>query len=122
MEPHRRHRIRGPHHIALFRKLCVEERRWLSANELKDGISATNLLPGPASTQLAISVPGGWRTLGALLGGLCFIVPGLVSILGLSALFLVADPPLRVLGAAAGAGEAVPAVALNAAMGLMPAS
>jgi chromate transporter len=112
-----------PAHIALFRKLCVEERRWLSAYEFEDGISATNLLPGPASTQLAIFCA--WRLrgrLGALLGGLCFIVPGLVIILGLSALFLVADPPLWVLGAAAGAGAAVPAVALNAAMGLMAAS
>lgn len=73
-----------PAHIALFRKLCVEERRWLSAHEFEDGISATNLLPGPASTQLAIFCA--WRLrgrLGALLGGLCFIVPGLVIILGL---------------------------------------
>ena len=84
---------------------------------------ATNLLPGPASTQLAILCA--WRLrgrLGALIGGMCFILPGLVIILALSALFLAAHPPLWVHGAAAGAGAAVPAVALNAALGLLPAS
>jgi chromate transporter len=112
-----------PTHIALLRKLCVEERSWLSAHDFEDGIAATNLLPGPASTQLAILCA--WRLrgrLGALLGGICFIVPGLVIILALSVVFLAAHPPLWIQGAAAGAGAAVPAVALNAAIGLMPAS
>jgi chromate transporter len=112
-----------PAHIALFRKLCVDERGWLSAHEFEDGIAATNLLPGPASTQLAIYCA--WRLrgrLGAVVGGICFILPGLIIILALSALFLSAHPPLWVLGAAAGAGAAVPAVALNVALGLLPAS
>jgi chromate transporter len=52
----------------------------------------------------------------------CFIVPGLVLILALAALFLASHPPREVQGAAAGAGAAVAAVALNAALGLMPAS
>lgn len=42
-----------PAHISLLRKLCVERRRWLSADEFEDGVATTNLLPGPASTQLA---------------------------------------------------------------------
>jgi chromate transporter len=112
-----------PTHIALLRKLCVEERGWLSAHEFEDGVSATNLLPGPASTQLAIFCA--WRLrgrMGALIGGFCFIVPGLIIILALSAVFLEANPPLWIQGAAAGAGAAVPAVALNAALGLMPPS
>jgi chromate transporter len=112
-----------PAHIALLRRLCVEDRGWLSAHEFEDAISSTNLLPGPASTQLAIFCA--WRLrgrLGALVGGLCFIVPGLVIILALSALFLAAHPPLWVVGAAAGAGAAVPAVALHAATVLIPAS
>jgi chromate transporter len=112
-----------PTHIILFRKLCVEERAWLTTHEFEDGIAATNLLPGPASTQLAIYCA--WRLRGrpgALVGGICFILPGLVMILALSALFLSAHPPLWVLGAAAGAGAAVPAVALHAALGLLPAS
>jgi chromate transporter len=59
---------------------------------------------------------------GGVLGGVCFIVPGLVLILALSALFLARRPPDWVIGAAAGAGAAVPAVALHAASGLAPAS
>jgi chromate transporter len=50
------------------------------------------------------------------------MVPGLVLILALSAVFLAGHPPDWVLGAASGAGAAVPAVALNAASGLVPAS
>src|SRR6202034_2059766 len=112
-----------PAHIALLRTLCVDDRAWLSAQEFEDGVSATSLLPGPASTQLAIFCA--WRLrgcLGALLGGMCFIIPGLTIILALSVVFLAAHPPLWVLGAAAGAGAAVPAVALNAALLLLPAS
>ena len=112
-----------PAHIALLRKLCVERHAWLSAGEFEDGIAAVNLLPGPASTQLAIYCA--WRlrgTRGALLGGACFIVPGLLVILALAALFLAAHTPLLVRGAAAGAGAAVAAVALQAALALLPAS
>lgn len=112
-----------PAHIALLRTLCVDQREWLSAQEFEDGVAATNLLPGPASTQLAIFCA--WRLrgpAGALVGGACFIVPGLVLILALSALFLASHPPRWIDGAAAGAGAAVPAVALGAAIGLAPAS
>jgi chromate transporter len=112
-----------PTHISLLRGLCVEERQWLPAADFEDGIAAVNLLPGPASTQLAIFCA--WRlrrTVGAVLGGICFIAPGLIIILALSTLFLATNPPLWVDGAAAGAGAAVPAVALQAAIGLMPAS
>ena len=112
-----------PTHIALLRRMCVEERKWIEAKEFEDAIATTNLLPGPASTQLAIYCA--WRlrgAVGAILGGLCFIVPGLVLILALSAVFLARHPPEWILGAAAGAGAAVPAVALNATWGLVPAS
>jgi chromate transporter len=83
-----------PTHIALLRRLCVENNSWLSETEFEDGIAATSLLPGPASTQLAIFCA--WRLagpLGAILGGVCFIVPGLVIIMALSVLFLAHSPP-----------------------------
>ena len=112
-----------PAHIALLRKLCVDDRAWLSAHEFEDGIAVTNLLPGPASTQLAMFCA--WRLrrrAGAVVGGLCFIAPGLVIILGLASLFLASNPPAWVLGAAGGLGAVVPAVAVNAAVGLVPGS
>ena len=112
-----------PAHIALLRRLCVERYSWIDATEFEDGIAATNLLPGPASTQLAIYCA--WRLrgpVGAIIGGICFIVPGLVLIVLLSVLFLAAHPPLWVEGAAAGAGAVVPAVAVAAGAALVRAS
>jgi chromate transporter len=112
-----------PTHIILLRRLCVEEHQWLEPKMFEDAIATTNLLPGPASTQLAIFCAWKLRgAMGAIIGGLCFICPGLVLIIALSAVFLAKHPPVAVLGAAAGAGAAVPAVALNAARGLVPAS
>ena len=108
-----------PTHIALLRQLCVDRRQWLDAQEFEDAIGACNLLPGPASTELAIFCA--WRVrgrLGALAGGLAFILPGLVCILALSALFLAGTPPLWVQGAGAGAGAAVAAVAVQAGWSL----
>ena len=109
-----------PAHIALLRQLCVERRQWLDAQEFEDAIAACNLLPGPASTELAIFCA--WRVrgrAGALAGGLAFIVPGLACILALSALFLTGTPPLWVKGAGAGAGAAVAAVAVQAGWTLL---
>jgi chromate transporter len=112
-----------PVHIALLRRLCVERTGWLAASEFEDGIAATNLLPGPASTQLAIFCA--WRLrgwLGAIIGGICFILPGLILIILLSALFLEAHPPTWILAAALGAGAAVPAIAITAGTGLVGGS
>src|SRR6516164_8286595 len=108
-----------PAHIALLRKLCVQRRGWLSAREFEDAVAACNLLPGPASTELAIFCA--WRVrgrLGALAGGIAFIAPGLIVILALSVLFLTGTPPAWVRGAGAGAGAAVAAVAAQAAWSL----
>jgi chromate transporter len=112
-----------PTHIAMLRELCVERYGWLGAAEFEDAVASCNLLPGPASTQLAILCA--WRVRrapGALLGGLCFILPGLALILALAVLFLQGSPPRWVRGAGAGAGAAVAAVALHAGAGLVPPS
>lgn len=111
-----------PAHIALLRKLCVEDRKWLDAQEFEDAIAACNLLPGPASTQLAIFCA--WRVrgrAGALVGGAAFILPGLIVILALAVLFLRGNPPTWVTAAGAGAGAAVAAVAVQAGVSLIPA-
>lgn len=108
-----------PAHVALLRELCVTRRAWLSDDQFERVLAAVNLLPGPASTQLAIYCA--WRlrgNRGALLGGLCFILPGLVLILALSTLFLAGSPPKWVRGAGMGAGAAVAAVAVRAGLGV----
>ena len=108
-----------PAHIAMLRELCVQRRGWIAEDEFEHGVTATNLLPGPASTQLAIYCA--WRLRGvpgALAGGAAFILPGLVLIIALAALFL-GDPPDWVRGVGAGAGAVVAAVAVDAAAGLI---
>jgi chromate transporter len=111
-----------PAHIALLRELCVDRRAWLTAHEFEDAVATCNLLPGPASTQLAIFCA--WRVagpIGALVGGAAFILPGLAAILALAVVFL-SSPPDWVRGAGAGAGAAVAAVAVHAGLGLVPDS
>ena len=78
----------------MLRELCVERRGWLEPVDFEHALAAVNILPGPASTQLSIYCA--WRLRGyrgAILGGLAFILPGLVLILALSALFLAGSPP-----------------------------
>jgi chromate transporter len=108
-----------PAHVALFRALCVTRHEWLTEEQFERAIAATNILPGPASTQLAIYCA--WRLQGpkgAIIGGLGFILPGLVLILALSVLFLAGSPPAWIRGAGMGAGTAVAAVAVRAGLGV----
>ncbi|MDP1711821.1 MAG: chromate efflux transporter [Candidatus Nanopelagicaceae bacterium] len=112
-----------PTHIRLMRDLCVEREGWIEPIEFEDAVAACNLLPGPASTQLSIFCA--WRVrgwVGAIVGGLAFIIPGLISILVLAVFFLAKNPPHWISGAAAGAGAVVAAVAVQAGVGLLPSS
>jgi chromate transporter len=109
-----------PAHVALLRDLVVRRMRWLDAAEFEDANAASGLLPGPASTQLAIF--SAYRIAGApgaIVGGLGFVLPAVVLVLALSVPFLAHSPPLWVRGAGAGAGAAVAAVAVHAARGLL---
>ena len=109
-----------PAHIALLRQLVVAQRQWMDARAFEDANAACGILPGPASTQMAIYCAyrvGG--PVGAVIGGLGFIAPAVIIILALSAVVLGHAPPLWVRGAGAGAGAAVPAVAAHAARGLI---
>lgn len=63
-------------HIAMMEEEVVRRRRWLSHEEFVDLIGATNLIPGPNSTEMAIHIGylrAGWP--GLIAAGLCFIVP-----------------------------------------------
>jgi chromate transporter len=62
-------------HIALMRAELVERRRWLSDERFLDLVSASNLLPGPTSTELALHIGHERRGgRGLLVAGICFIV------------------------------------------------
>jgi chromate transporter len=112
-----------PVHIALLHRLVVDRRHWLDEHSFQDAIAACNLLPGPASTQLAIfcarRVAG---PPGAIVGGLGFVVPAVVMVTVLSTLFLASSAPAWIRGAGAGAGAVVAAVAVNAGLLLLKPS
>jgi len=111
--------VGGPQaHTALLREMMVEREHWLTAAEFQDAVAATSLLPGPASTQLAIfcaRAVAGVR--GALVGGLAFILPGFAMIVALAALFLEHGRNDAVRGASAGAAAAVVVVVALAGTG-----
>ncbi|HEY8491514.1 MAG TPA: chromate efflux transporter [Dehalococcoidia bacterium] len=70
-------------HIALMRQEVVGRRRWVTDQHFLDLLGATNLIPGPNSTELAIHLGylrAGWR--GLLAAGTCFILPAMLLVLG----------------------------------------
>ena len=72
-------------HIAMMRDEVVDRRRWMSEAEFLDLLGATQLIPGPNSTELAIHIGfarGGWR--GLLLAGVCFILPAALIVAALA--------------------------------------
>ncbi len=104
-----------PAHIALLRQLVVTRRAWMDARSFEDANAACGLLPGPASTQLAMFCA--YRAAGpagVVVGGLCFIVPAVVLVMIAAAFVLAHAPPDWLRGAGAGAGAAVAAVAVRA--------
>lgn len=75
-------------HIAMFRDEIVTRRRWVSDAEFLDLLAATNLIPGPNSTEMAIHlsyVRAGWR--GLIAGGVAFIMPAFLIVLAIAALY-----------------------------------
>lgn len=68
-------------HIALIEDEVVQRRQWLTRDEFLDYVGATNLMPGPNSTELAIQIGrdrAGWP--GLLVAGACFILPAAVIV------------------------------------------
>src|SRR5829696_2567322 len=71
--------------IAVMHRILVEEKRWISETRFLHALNYCMLLPGPEAQQLAVYV--GWlmhRTLGGLMAGLLFILPGIIAIMALS--------------------------------------
>lgn len=76
--------------IALMHKELVDDRRWIGEQRFLHALNYCMLLPGPEAQQLAIYI--GWlmhRTIGGLVAGLLFIVPGALVMLGLSLLYVL---------------------------------
>lgn len=63
-------------HIAMMQSEVVVKRKWLTEQHFLDLIGATNLIPGPNSTEMTMHIgheKGGWK--GLVVAGLCFILP-----------------------------------------------
>jgi chromate transporter len=75
--------------IAVMHRELVETRRWISDARFLHALNYCMLLPGPEATQLAIYI--GWllhRTLGGLIAGVLFVLPGFLTILALSIVYV----------------------------------
>ncbi len=71
--------------IALMHRILVEEQKWLGEKRFLHALNYCMLLPGPEAMQLAVYI--GWlmhRTLGGIVAGVLFVVPGVVAIMALS--------------------------------------
>ena len=72
-------------HTALMEAEVVRRRKWLTAAEFLDLVGATNLIPGPNSTELAIHIGhrrAGWP--GLIVAGVCFILPATLIVTALA--------------------------------------
>ncbi len=74
--------------IAVMHRILVEEKRWIDEERFLHALNYCMLLPGPEAQQLAVYI--GWllhRTIGGLIAGILFVLPGFISILTLSILY-----------------------------------
>ena len=72
-------------HIAMFRDEAVKRRKWIDDQHFLDMLGATNLIPGPNSTEMAIHlgfVRAGWA--GLIMGGTAFILPSMLIVIGVA--------------------------------------
>jgi chromate transporter len=103
--------------IALMHKELVEERRWIGEQRFLHALNYCMLLPGPEAQQLAVYI--GWlmhRTLGGLIAGLLFILPGALVMLGLSILYVLYRHVPLIDGLFFGVKAAVLAVVVEAGL------
>ena len=101
--------------IAVMHRILVDEKRWVSENRFLHALNYCMLLPGPEAQQLATYI--GWlmhRTLGGLIAGTLFVLPGFVSILALSVLYAGYNDLTLVQGIFYGIKPAVVAVVVEA--------
>ncbi len=76
-------------HIALMHEEVVNRRQWLDDQRFLDLLGATNLIPGPNSTEMVIHLSllrAGWA--GFVVGGLCFVMPAMLMVLGLAWIYV----------------------------------
>lgn len=107
-------------HTAMMREELVRRRGWVSDERFADLMGATNLVPGPNSTELAIHL--GWdraRWRGLLVAGVCFIVPAAVMVTALAWGYVEHGEAPALQGVLYGVVPAVLAIVAHALVGLL---
>ena len=102
-------------HIAMMRDEVVERRCWLTDSEFLDLLGATNLIPGPNSTEMAIHL--GYRhgrLPGLLLAGTCFILPATLIVGGMAWVYVRFGDMPQVGWVMYGVGPIIIAIVLQA--------
>ncbi|HEY7412878.1 MAG TPA: chromate efflux transporter [Vicinamibacteria bacterium] len=105
--------------VGFMQRDLVEERRWFSAEEYRQGLALAQLAPGPLAAQLAMYL--GWvrgGATGAALAGLAFVVPSFVMVLALAVAYLRFGGLPWMQGAFYGIGAAVIALIARSALKL----
>jgi chromate transporter len=103
--------------IAVMQRHLVEDKRWIGQRRFLHALSFCTLLPGPEAQQLSIYV--GWLLngiRGGLVAGILFVLPGVVSLLALSAVYVAAGDTLVVSSLFAGLAPAVLAIVAQAVL------
>src|SRR3954467_15774077 len=103
--------------IAVMHRILVEEKKCISESRFLHALNYCMLLPGPEAQQLATYV--GWlmhRTLGGIMAGGVFILPGIVAIMGLSWIYALYGQVGFVAALFFGLKAAVLAIVLDAVM------
>ena len=101
--------------IAVMQRTLVDERRWIGQRRFLHALSFCTLLPGPEAQQLAIYI--GWLlngVRGGLVAGTLFVLPGVVALLGLSAIYIGYGETTAVVALFTGLAPAVVAVVAQA--------
>jgi chromate transporter len=76
--------------IAVKHKIIIEEKKWISDNRFLHALNYCMLLPGPEAQQLATYIGRLMhRTLGGMMAGGLFVVPGVISIMALSYIYVL---------------------------------
>lgn len=101
--------------IAVMHRIVVDEKRWVGEHRFLHALNYCMLLPGPEAHQLAIYI--GWllnKTRGGIIAGMLFVLPGFLSILALSYIYVIFGDVTAIEGMFFGLKCAVLAVVIQA--------
>ena len=106
-------------HIAMMEEEFVRRRAWVSRADFLDMLGASNLVPGPSSTEVAIHIGhqrAGWR--GLVIAGVCFIVPAMLIVIVCAWIYATFGSLPQVQSIMYGVKPVIIAVVLHALWGL----